>query len=154
VIAAPLLDLAGFYNPPFYSRSEQPIQLSLPDQEVVIRGKIDILVIQAQLWLLLIESKQAGFSLSPGIPQVLAYMLASPDNHKPLYGMVTNGSNFVFLKLTRYPQPVYAKSKEFILNPDKGLEQTLRIMKRLGAVIRRNLPMYLGLMKFSSWKLD
>jgi hypothetical protein len=88
---------------------------------------------------LIIESKQAGFSLKVGIPQILSYMLASPHKDRSLYGMVTNGSNFVFLKLVKGDVPRYAKSKEFILDQDDGLALTLQIMKRLGAIATEKL---------------
>jgi len=82
----------------------------------------------------MIEAKRAEFSLKVGIPQVLAYMLKAPLS-KPLYGLVTNGSSFMFLKLVRQDNPRYERSKEFLLNQDQGLEKTLQIMKRLANVM-------------------
>jgi len=78
VVLSPLLSDAGFYLPPFYSTSESSVEIFDEDEGVIIRGKIDILVLQDQLWIIVIESKQAGFSLEVGIPQSLAYMLANP----------------------------------------------------------------------------
>lgn len=46
VVLSPLLNLAGFYDEPFYIRGEQSIEISEEDEEEVIRGRIDILVIQ------------------------------------------------------------------------------------------------------------
>ncbi|HCF27136.1 MAG TPA: restriction endonuclease subunit R, partial [Cyanobacteria bacterium UBA11049] len=48
------------------------------DEGTVVKGKIDVLVLQEQLWILVIEAKKAQFSLEPGIPQALAYMLDNP----------------------------------------------------------------------------
>jgi hypothetical protein len=62
-------------------------------------------------------------------------MLAAPNLERPFYGLVTNGSSFIFLKLLRLPTPTYAKSREFLLNQDNGLEKTLQIMKRIGNLI-------------------
>jgi hypothetical protein len=135
VIVSPLLDLAGFYNPPFYSVSEKSVKLSIKDEQVTVRGKIDVLVLQDQLWILVIESKRSGLSLEPGIPQALTYMLASPQRQCPLYGMVTNGSNFIFLKLTHQDVPSYALSEEFTLRRAGDLFTVLQVLKRFAEVI-------------------
>jgi hypothetical protein len=135
VIVSPLLDLAGFYNPPFYSVSEKSIKLSVKDDQTTIRGKIDVLVIQDQLWILVIESKRSGLSLEPGIPQALTYMLASPQRQRPLYGMVTNGSNFIFLKLTHQKTPSYSLSEEFTLRRSEDLFTVTRVLKQLAGTI-------------------
>ena len=92
-----------------------------------------------QIWVLVIEAKRAGFSLKVGIPQVLSYMLASPHKDKPLFGLVSNGSSFAFLKLIKQAVPKYAKSKEFILDQDDGLGLTLQILKKLGAIAQMSI---------------
>jgi predicted type IV restriction endonuclease len=134
-VVAPLLDLAGFFLPPFYVDTEKEVQITAEDEGVRLRGRLDVLVLQEQFWVLVIEAKRAEFSLKVGIPQALAYMLAAPQLGKPLYGLVTNGSSFVFLKLMRNGQPLYAKSKELLLGQDDGLSKTLQIMKRLAEVV-------------------
>jgi len=130
-ILAPLLDLAGFFLPPFYVDTEKEVQIVAEDAGVQLRGRLDVLVLNDQFWVLVIEAKRAEFSLKVGIPQALAYMLAAPQSGKPLYGLVTNGNSFMFLKVVWQSQPLYARSKEFLLNQDQGLEKTLQIMKRL-----------------------
>lgn len=77
-IVSPLLDLAGFFLPPFYVSTEEDVRIVARDAGVVVRGRIDVLVLKDQFWLLIIESKRAAFSLNVGIPQALAYMLAVP----------------------------------------------------------------------------
>jgi hypothetical protein len=133
VVVSPLLDMAGFYEPPFYAIAEKPIKISLKDESLTIRGKIDILVLQNQFWVLAIESKQAGVSLQPAIPQALAYMLAGQDSNqdsvRSLYGLVTNGSNFMFLKLDNFH---YALSDEFtLMKKENELYQVLQVLKQL-----------------------
>ncbi len=44
VILSPLLELAGFYDPPFYATSEKSVNISTQDHNLTVRGKIDILV--------------------------------------------------------------------------------------------------------------
>lgn len=135
-IVSPLLDTAGLFLPPFYMETEKSVEVTSQNGEVTIRGRLDIVIIQDMLWVLTIESKRAGFSLIVGLPQVLSYMLAAPTDQKQLYGMVTNGRNFVFVKLDRTmsSRPVYAQSKEFILDQDDDLEQILKIVKRLAHI--------------------
>ena len=133
-IVSPLLDLAGFFLPPFYMDTETAVEIFAEDGETRLRGRMDVLILIEQIWVLVIESKRAGFSLKVGIPQVLSYMLATPHRDKPLFGLVTNGSSFVFLKLVHQDQPKYAKSKEFILDQDDGLALTLQILKKLAAI--------------------
>ncbi|MEW6495561.1 MAG: restriction endonuclease subunit R [Cyanobacteriota bacterium] len=135
VVLSPLLDLAGFYLPPFYSQSEESVEIVEEDDGVVIRGKIDVLVLQEQFWIIVIESKRTGVSLEPGIPQALAYMLASPQPKKPLFGLVTNGSNFIFMKLVKQDVPYYALSDEFTLRRENDLYTVLGILKQLGQLL-------------------
>jgi CDP-paratose 2-epimerase len=54
VILAPLLDLAGFYRRPFRIETETSIAIEMEDEGVVIRGRIDILVIKEAIWLVAI----------------------------------------------------------------------------------------------------
>ena len=139
-IVSPLLDLADFFLPPFQFSAEEHIHISLRDEKKTYRGKIDLLVLQDQMWLLVIESKRQAFSLSVGIPQVLTYMVShqiSQPEVNPLYGMVTNGSNFVFLKMVLQDRiPVYAKSKEFLLEERDDRAQVLQILKQIGRSIQ------------------
>ena len=134
-IVSPLLDLAGFFLPPFYVDTEEEVQIVTEDESLTVRGKIDILVLKDQFWILVIESKRAEFSLKVGIPQVLAYMLASPHPIQPLFGMVTNGSNFIFLKLVRHNSLQYARSYEFVLERDDDLCRVLQILKHLAEIL-------------------
>jgi predicted type IV restriction endonuclease len=135
VVLSPLLNFSGFYLPPFYTTTEESIEIAAQDEGVTIRGKIDILVLQDQLWIIVIESKQVGFSIEVGIPQALAYMLANPQPDKPVFGLVTNGSNFIFIKLIQQGYPYYALSDEFTLRRGNDLYIVLRILKHLGQLL-------------------
>jgi len=105
VVLSPLLELAGFYDPPFQLRAERSVTLDIapvsPELEgQILQGRMDFLVVQDSLWLAVLESKGTDLNLEDGIPQALAYMCGSPQRN-PVYGMVTNGGQFVFLKLER-----------------------------------------------------
>ena len=135
VVLSPLLALAGFYRPPFRTEVEASVQIAAEDKGEIVQGRIDVLVIQKQLWILVIESKRSSFSLEPGIPQALAYMMANPNPDKPAFGLVTNGSNFRFIKLIKPDKPQYALSDELILDRGDDIYKVVRIMKRFGALL-------------------
>jgi len=136
-IISPLLDLAGLFLPPFYVDTETTVEIFAEESDLRLRGRIDVLVLVEQIWVLVIESKRAGFSLKVGIPQALSYMMASP-HHQSLFGLVTNGSSFMFLKLMP-PDLKYGKSKELILGQDHGLALTLQILKKLAAIAQTKI---------------
>ena len=132
VVLSPLLDLAGFYLPPFRIRSEKSSEISLEDQEVIIKGQIDVLAVCKQFWVVVIEFKQAAFSLEVGKSQLLTYMLANPHPDRPTYGLLTNGNSFLFIKLIPGDPPQYVLSRFFyILNPGNDLYQVLSVLKRI-----------------------
>jgi hypothetical protein len=77
----------------------------------------------------------AEFSSKVGIPQVLSYMLAAPNGDRPRYGLVTNGTDFVFLKLFNQDIPQYARSQQFLLGQARDLDRVLQILKRLAEIV-------------------
>ncbi|HEY9831005.1 MAG TPA: type I restriction endonuclease subunit R [Stenomitos sp.] len=136
VVVSPLLELAGFIDPPFRIRSPYGIALELDDPEETIRGFIDVLVVQERLWILVVESKRTSIPVPAALPQLLAYMLASPQSERPVFGMATNGDEFVFLKLSQGNTPQYDASRTFSLFPRRHeLGEVLRILKRLGQAV-------------------
>lgn len=135
VVLSPLLDLAGFYQRPLRISTEKQVEIVSEDEGTIIKGKIDVLVLQEQLWILVIEAKKAQFSLEPGIPQALAYMLDHPHPEKPIFGLVTNGSNFIFIKLIKQERLLYALSDEFTLRRANDLYIVLKILKQFGHLV-------------------
>lgn len=133
VVLAPLLDLAGFYHKPFRIETETSVAVELEDEGQIIRGRIDVLVVKNRLWLLVIESKRSDFAVTRALPQALAYLLSNPEMTQPTFGLITNGSEFLFLKVTRQPTAEYGNSRLFsLVNPDNELYSVLQILKRLG----------------------
>jgi Type I restriction enzyme R protein N terminus (HSDR_N) len=133
VVLAPLLDLAGFYHKPFRIETETSVDVEMEDEGLVIRGRIDVLVLKARLWLLVIESKRSDFSVTRAIPQALAYMLGNPEMDQSTFGMITNGNEFLFLKSMRQFTAEYAVSRLFsLINPNNELYEILGILKNLG----------------------
>jgi hypothetical protein len=100
IILSPLLELAGFYQAPFRFRAEVSVAVeAIGEQDEVLRGRIDGLVLQERLWVVLIEAKRTTFDLELALPQALSYMAAAPERDRPVFGMVTNGASYLFVKL-------------------------------------------------------
>jgi len=138
VVLSPLLDMAGFFLPPFRIRSEVSTEITDQDGELRVTGNLDVLVLCEEFWVLAIESKQAAFSLEVGRAQLLSYLLASPHAAtSPSYGLLTNGANFTFLKLIPHGDRfMYALSDEFNLrNRQNGLYPVLQILKHFASVL-------------------
>jgi hypothetical protein len=133
VIIGRLLALAGFYQPPFRLVTEKAVEISGEDEGVTFRGVVDILALHDQVWVLLVEAKHNRFSLEPALPQALAYMSGAPYPDYPTFGLVTNGQNFLFLKM--FGQ-TYGASKEYVMRNEGDLAQVLQVMRRLAAVVR------------------
>jgi len=93
VVLSPLLDLAGFYQPPL--RLKDFIEISAEDEGAIVKGSIDVLVIQKRFWVLVIEAKSTKFDVLIALPQALAYMLNDPNPNQPNFGLLVNGREFV-----------------------------------------------------------
>jgi predicted type IV restriction endonuclease len=133
VVLSPLLDLAGFYQPPFRMRTEESVVVTGSAEDgTEIRGAIDAIVVLEKLWVVVIEAKMSDFSITKALPQTLSYMLASPN--AVTYGLVTNGSEFLFLKLCRSADgSQYATSRVLsLLAPGNELIPVLQGLQALG----------------------
>ena len=135
VVLSPLLDLAGFYQPPFEIETETSVEIVAEEGGVKLKGNIDVLVMQKNFWILVIESKSTKFDVMIALPQVLAYMLNSPNQEKPNFGLLMNGREFVFVKLLREEQITYARSYALSIEKDSEFEQVLSVLKRVGELI-------------------
>ncbi len=147
LLASPLLAIAGFYDPPFTVRAEESLKLTLVDSEEVLQGRIDVLVLKNQLWVVVLESKKTALSAWAALPKTLAYLMANPRPDLPSFGIVTNGDDIVFVKLLHqlaqppseialFPsQHLYGLSRVFSpLTSIKELCSALQILKRMGQV--------------------
>ena len=137
IMVSPLLDALGLCDPPYRIRGEQWVRLTLAtDTEAgptVLEGRIDALTLQDNLWLVVVEGKRGGFSVLQAIPQALAYMMGNPNPERPVFGLVTNGYDYLFLKLVQGVSPRYALSHNFTLLSDESnnLLRVARILKQL-----------------------
>lgn len=135
VVLSPLLELAGFYQSPYKFKTEVSVEIEAEgDNEEILRGRIDALVLQGKLWIVLIESKKSTFDLELAIPQTLVYMAAHPEPAQPLYGMVTNGSSYLFIKMLGKQYGIsdlFATRSQYRNN----ICEVLRILKHLGRLV-------------------
>ncbi|MEO0769866.1 MAG: type I restriction endonuclease subunit R [Cyanobacteria bacterium J06649_4] len=129
VVLSPLLDLANFYQAPFGLNTEEAIELTSKDEGFSVKGKIDVLVVRQQLWVLVIESKSTQFDVLSALPQALTYLLSAPTTDKPVYGLLVNGREFVFVKLMQLSKPVYARSFALSIERKEELETVLNLLK-------------------------
>jgi hypothetical protein len=143
LMISPLLDLAGFYDSRFTTRTESAVEISLAERGELLQGRIDTLIFQDQFWVLVVEAKSTTFSLSIAIPQALTYMLAAPRDQDFIFGLVTNGGEFQFIKLwqTATPSPQFDLSEHFSLLPPhrSRLSQVLQLLKRIQTLISNEI---------------
>jgi predicted type IV restriction endonuclease len=135
VVLSPLLDLAGFYQAPFEIETEKSTDISAVDESIIVKGNIDVLVIQKRLWVLVIESKSTKFDVLTALPQALAYMLGTSNIEQPTFGLLVNGREFVFVKLVQQEDPKYARSYALSIERDAEFKQILSVLKRIGQLI-------------------
>ncbi len=132
IVVSPLLFLAGLYLPPFHIHAEKSIEITSDDEGTIIRGSLDLLLIRDGFWAMVIESKQAFFSIEAGLAQLLSYMLAHPNPENPCYGLIASGSDFIFIKLIQTASgPRYCTSDQLGMRRSGDIYQVFRILKRL-----------------------
>lgn len=131
VVLSPLLKMAGFFRSPFNLVAEKSIVVSEAD-DLSIRGRLDLLVFQPDVWILVVEAKGLAYSVEKGLPQLLGYMLGNPHPEKPLLGLITNGATFKFVKLIHQDHPIYCESIPFALDRGDDIYTVLRILKKIG----------------------
>jgi hypothetical protein len=91
VTVNPLLQIAGYDQFPLEYRSEENIaQIFIEEQDLYIRGRFDLVVVnrklansqQEPLWILVVESKNLSISESSGIAQLLTYAHTSLNHQE------------------------------------------------------------------------
>ncbi|MCL1466261.1 type I restriction endonuclease [Argonema galeatum] len=135
IMLSPLLELMGLCDPPFKVLGEQYVKVEIEgggEEEPILEGFIDALVVRNKLWVVLIESKRYGFSVRQALPQTLAYMMANPTSEMPTFGMITNGEDYIFIKLNKQVRQYGFSNKFTLSNPQTNeLYEVMRVMKRI-----------------------
>ncbi len=140
---SPLMMIAGLAEYPFIPKAEHIIELDLSyedeDDEVqLIRGKIDIIVSHNNLWEVIVETKRVQSNVMQALPQTLTYMMATPPSDRPIFGLCTNGTDFVFVKMRRGEKNQYALSGLFSMyQPTNDLYQVVAILQNLRHIVQQ-----------------
>ena len=98
-----------------------------------MRGRIDTLIVQDQFWVLVVEAKRT-IMVSLAVPQALAYVMCNPNPTRSVYGMVSNGDEFIFLKVNAAPHPEYGSSKLYSLFfplGNRDLQEVFGVLKQV-----------------------
>jgi hypothetical protein len=137
-VLAPLLSLAKLNRFPFIPSAEHEVEIAFEDDGEIIRGKIDLLVLHQHLWAIVVEAKRHQLNVTEALPQALTYMMANPNGAYPIYGLILNGTEFLFLKLVQQDTPQYSISRLFsLLNPGNDLYKVWGILKYLSDAVRK-----------------
>lgn len=141
LVVSPLLELAGFLDEPYQIRSPFGVEIIINDTVETLRGFIDTLVVNDNLWVLSLESKRSAIPVGVALPQLFAYMLSQPRQNNQAFGLATNGDEFVFLKLDfGGEQPTYGFSRAYSLLPvNHELDVVLKILKKLGMQVTEQI---------------
>jgi hypothetical protein len=109
------LRLAGCYHYPIQINVEEGIDsIIIEDEDKVITGRFDIVAVDAagltngiSFWILAIESKESGIEVRQGLPQLLTYVYQSLQQQPTVWGLVTNGLQYLFVNIQQGNPPTY-----------------------------------------------
>ena len=136
LVLAPLLRLAGFYRMPLTIQLEENIaEIVIEDEDTVIRGRIDVLTVNNSqtpcFWVLVIESKNSSVDVFEGLPQLLAYAFNQLEHQSAVWGLVTNGQNYLFSHISQGNPPTYGLLPQLNLNYPDRLIELLQVLKAI-----------------------
>lgn len=106
----PLLRLAGFYRYPMQIQVEEGIEnIVIEDEETIITGRLDIVLVNKEkptmnnipFWILVIEAKESAIEVRQGLPQLLTYAYSSLERQSVVWGLVTNGLQYLFVRVSQ-----------------------------------------------------
>jgi hypothetical protein len=137
-----LLAAANLSALPFYPNIKESVEIELDDDPrsdeagMIIRGRIDCFMMHPQLWAIVVESKRSQLNVRMGLAQALTHMMASPNDDLPTYGLVLNGTDFLFIKLVKGDRNRYAVSRPLTMyDPDRDIHQTVQILRKLRSIV-------------------
>ena len=137
IMVSPLLDLIGLFDLPFKIRGDRFVKVEIDNGDTVLEGFIDAVVVQNQFWVVVIEEKRFNVNVLQALPQTLAYMMANPNSEMPVFGMITTGDDYIFIKLNQQVRQ-YALSDKFTAisrDENNNLFRVLRVIKRITGLL-------------------
>ncbi|MEM8505794.1 MAG: restriction endonuclease subunit R [Cyanobacteria bacterium P01_D01_bin.1] len=139
-VLAPLLSVSGLGTVPFIPKAEHRVEIAFAaeasgNEEKIIRGRVDLLILYQNLWVVTIETKPQQSDVLEALPQALTYMMSAQEQQGALYALLTNGRHFMFVKLLKQEQPTYGLSELFTLfRQENELYQVAATLQHLGRV--------------------
>ena len=136
----PLLRLAGFYRYPIQISLEEDIaDIRIEDEDTIITGRFDILAVSkttqttanTPFWILVIEAKNSALEVRQGLPQLLTYAYKSLEQQSSVWGLATNGLQYLFVHIQQGNPPSYQLMPELHLMESERSIQLLQVLKAL-----------------------
>ena len=137
---APLMKLAGFYQPSIKITLEENIAaISIVDEDTNIKGRMDLLAVNktqgktvtTPFWILVLETKNSSVNASEGLPQLLTYAYKSLDQQPSVWGLTTNAMDYQFVYMQQGNPPIYQLLPKLdITRPESSIE-LLQVLKAI-----------------------
>lgn len=136
----PLMRLAGFYRYPLKINVEEGIDnIVIEDEDRIIRGRLDILTLNnAQqtpnnlaFWILVIEAKESAVEVRQGLPQLLTYAYKSLEQQFSVWGLATNGVQYLFVNIKQGNPPTFQLMPLLDLMYSEPSIQLLQVLKAI-----------------------
>ncbi|MEA5502499.1 restriction endonuclease subunit R [Halotia wernerae UHCC 0503] len=137
---APLMKLAGFYQPNIKITSEENIaEISAEDEDTKIKGRMDILAVNksqertttTSFWISVIESKNSSFNAMEGLPQLLTYIYKSLEHQTSVWGLTTNGMDYQFVYMQPGNPVIYQLLPKLDITHSNSSVELLQILKSI-----------------------
>lgn len=140
LLLAPLMKLAGFYQPSIKRSLEENIaDISVEDEDTIIKGRMDILavnktqgrIVTTPFWIVVIESKNRSFNVFEGLPQLLTYAYTSLEQQTSVWGVTTNGMDYQFVYLQQGNPPIYQLLPKLDITRPESSSELLQVLKAI-----------------------
>ncbi|NET35629.1 MAG: restriction endonuclease subunit R [Cyanothece sp. SIO1E1] len=140
ITLAPLLRLAGFYRSPIQIRVEEDIErIYIENEDQIITGQFDIIAVNktsssamdADFWVLVIETKRSELNAFEGLPQLLTYAYRSLVDRGMVWGLATNGMHYQFVRLQKGNPATYQYMPMLNLFESESAVALLQVLKAI-----------------------
>jgi len=138
---APLLRLAGYYEPPILLTLEENIdRIHIQSEDLEIVGRMDILAakhypgMERKLYVLVIECKDSEAAPTAGYAQLITYAFKGLERQESVWAVGTNGMTYQFFHICSGDPPSYYFMPLLNLlevNPSIQLLQVLKAIRDL-----------------------
>lgn len=82
-------------------------------------------------WVLIIEAKESAVEVRQGLPQLLTYAYKSLEQQSSVWGLATNGLQYLFVNIKQGNPPTYQLMPEFNLMYSEPFMQLLQVLKAI-----------------------